>query len=457
MVNQTLPQDKRKFYFSKCSILKGSLAELCLGAFSWEFVPLKSSCGLFCCNALAITAGIDSDNARRIALATQFVDTNDNTSPFDDEGGAGVSYINNFKSERLEWYHFTNNRFATNEPLSGKELGSWDLEKPKGMSDTEYLKWRLTSNLNNIPQLRTLTRNYNRAAGCGNLNLSMQFFGEYLHAFEDTFAHRDQNNDPFGVNTGAGHGTHGSHPDYTYNHYGQFEIPGNLVGYGNWLVNETRSIIEQEQVYKKLVEYREKVLKTPANKVKAVPWSELKGYLSIYNAIPEHLNHETEVGSLDSIKEKITYLQDLLNGKSTSQKIYVYDAKNKTNPETKETKSFKTAWGYKPKQTKNFQLIDKLLVNGMDKGNKKAGVNGYSIPQAITNRIAVFKDLTKEQKDQYNNLIWDTSVSKYKSKDGENADIVKAVQGYKLSVRTSGIMIALGANPFLINGTAPIK
>ena len=188
-----------------------------------------------------------------------------------------------------------------------------------------------------------------------------------------------------------------------------------------------------------------------------MPWSELKGYLSIYNAIPEHLNHETEVGSLDSIKEKITYLQDLLNGKSTSQKIYVYDAKNKTNPETKETKSFKTAWGYKPKQTKNFQLIDKLLVNGMDKGNKKAGVNGYSIPQAITNRIAVFKDLTKEQKDQYNNLIWDTSVSKYKSKDGENADIVKAVQGYKLSVRTSGIMIALGANPFLINGTAPIK
>ncbi|MCH7293466.1 hypothetical protein MMP65_18645 [Acinetobacter sp. ANC 3926] len=65
--------------------------------------------------------------------------------------------------------------------------------------------------------------------------------------------------------------------------------------------------------------------------------------------------------------------------------------------------------------------------------------------------------MTKEQKDQYNNLIWDTSVSKYKSKDGENADIVKAVQGYKLSVRTSGIMIALGANPFLINGTAPIK
>jgi hypothetical protein len=309
-------------------------------------------------------------------------------------------------------------------------------------------------NLNNIPQLRTLTRNYNRAAGCGNLNLSMQFFGEYLHAFEDTFAHRDQNNDPFGVNTGAGHGTHGSHPDYTYNHYGQFEIPGNLVGYGNWLVNETRSIIEQEQVYKKLVEYREKVLKTPANKVKAVPWSELKGYLSIYNAIPEHLNHETEVGSLDSIKEKITYLQDLLNGKSTSQKIYVYDASKKDNLATKETKSFKTAWGYKPIARESFQLIDDLDTSGK---YKKAGVDGYSIPQAITNRIAVFKDLTKEQKDQYNNLIWDTSVSKYKSKDGENANIVAAVRGYKLTVRTSSIMIALGASPFLINGTAPVQ
>ena len=55
----------------------------------------------------------------------------------------------------------------------------------------------------------------------------MQFFGEYLHAFEDTFAHRDQDNDPFGVNAGAGHGTHGSHPDYTYNHYGKFELPTN--------------------------------------------------------------------------------------------------------------------------------------------------------------------------------------------------------------------------------------
>lgn len=399
---------------------------------------------------LAITAGIDSDNARRIALATQFVDTNDNTSPFDDEGGAGVSYINNFKSERLEWYHFTNNRFANNEPLSGMELGSWDLEKPKGMSKTEYLTWRLTSNLDKIPQLKSLTKNYKKASECGNKKLSMQFFGEYLHAFEDTFAHRDQNNDPFGVNTGAGHGTHGSHPDYTYNHYGRFEIPGNLVGYGDWVVNETRSIIEQEQVYKKLVEYNQTVLK---NTNKVVPWSELKGYLSIYNAIPESLNHETEVGSLDNIKEKITYLQDLLNGTSTSQKIYVYDASKKDNIDTKQTKSFKTSWGYKPKQGGDFQLI--IGMKGNDKV-KIAGKDGYSIPQAISNRITVFKDLTKQQKDKYENLIWGTSVVKYKSKDGENADIVTAVQNYQLKAR-QGVSLNYNVSPFIINGTPPVK
>ena len=84
---------------------------------------------------LAITAGIDSDNARRIALAAQFVDTNDNTSPYDDEAGAGISLVKNFSSERLEYYHFTNNRFAYTQPLQGMELGSWDLEKPKDKSD----------------------------------------------------------------------------------------------------------------------------------------------------------------------------------------------------------------------------------------------------------------------------------------------------------------------------------
>ena len=408
---------------------------------------------------LAITAGIDSDNARRIALAAQFVDTNDNTSPYDDEAGAGISLVKNFSSERLEYYHFTNNRFAYTQPLQGMELGSWDLEKPKDMSDNDYLKWRLTSNLNNIPQLKALTRNYNRAAQCGNLNLSMQFFGEYLHAFEDTFAHRDQDNDPFGVNAGAGHGTHGSHPDYTYNHYGKFELPTNLVGYGYWAVNETRSIVEQEQVYKKLVEYRNTVLKIPTSEVKAVPWYELKNYLSIYNAIPENLNHEAEVGSLDSIDEKITYLQALLNGSPISQNIYTYDYVTKEN-KIVQTHPIKTNWGYKPKQGGDFELIEYVKKNEnrlFDKTRNPvsgyiAGKHGYSIPQAITNRIEVFKTLNKTDKEKYTNLVWDTSVQKYKSKDGESETTQSAVQYYRLSTKS---IFNLQSSPFTITGTPP--
>ena len=70
--------------------------------------------------------------------------------------------------------------------------------------------------------------------------------------------------------------------------------------------------------------------------------------------------------------------------------------------------------------------------------------------------MTVFKDLTKQQKDKYENLIWDTSVVKYKSKDGENADIVKAVQNYQLKPR-KGIALKYNVSPFIINGTAPVQ
>lgn len=70
--------------------------------------------------------------------------------------------------------------------------------------------------------------------------------------------------------------------------------------------------------------------------------------------------------------------------------------------------------------------------------------------------MTVFKDLTIPQKDKYENLIWDTSVAKYKSKDGENADIVKAVQNYQLKSR-KGIALKYNIGPFNISGTAPVK
>lgn len=181
---------------------------------------------------------------------------------------------------------------------------------------------------------------------------------------------------------------------------------------------------------------------------------------SIYNAIPENLNHEAEVGSLDSIDEKITYLQDLLNGESTSQKIYVYDASKKDNIDTKETKSFNTNWGYKPKHSESFELIRFVSEKDNKLLNKKresvsgyvAGKDGYSVPQAITNRIEVFKTLSKTDKEKYTNLVWDTSVQKYKSKDGESETTQSAVQYYRLSTKS---IFNLQSSPFTITGTPP--
>lgn len=198
---------------------------------------------------LAITAGIDSDNARRIALATQFVDENRYTAPmitghlsiyFPEDmkatmaGGLLIfandmisTFFANNSSNKLDWYHFVNDRSANssnkwkylNDPVYTSKINAYnyDLKKPNNMSSTEYEIWRLRSNLENIPRLITMSDNYKEAAKCGNLDLSMQFFGEYLHAYEDTFAHRNNENIPYGVNGGFGHALGGTNPDHTYN------------------------------------------------------------------------------------------------------------------------------------------------------------------------------------------------------------------------------------------------
>lgn len=114
-------------------------------------------------------------------------------------------------------------------------------------------------------------------------------------------------------------------------------------------------------------------------------------------------------------------------------------------------------WGYKPKQTKNFQLIDKLLVNGMDKGNKKAGIDGFNVPQAITNRILAFQSIASlEQKKKFDNVIWDTSVQKYESQDGENESVEKSVRNYRLKFSTKSITQIQSQNKvFVIQGNPP--
>ena len=155
-------------------------------------------------------------------------------------------------------------------------------------------------------------------------------------------------------------------------------------------------------------------------------WNQLEPLLKNFNQIREDFD-EHGTGSLDGVVSKVTYLQNLLNGQNTQIQTYkiVGNFINKDKVITINAPN----WGYKPKQTKNFQLIDKLLVNGMDKGNKKAGIDGYSVPQAITNRIGVFKKLTKQDIAKYSHLIWETSVSKYMSHDGESSALIRGGSG----------------------------
>lgn len=423
---------------------------------------------------LAITAGIDSDNARRIALAAQFVDVNDNTSPLPEgTSTSGLGAIidlphvefNNATTNRLDWYHFTNNREYYESVGDGHDLGSWDLEKPRGMTDEAYLTWRLTSYLDKVPQLQKMTQNYKTAAGCKNMNLSMQFFGEYLHAFEDTFAHRDKTNDPYGTNGGIGHTFGDENPDYTFNHLDSKGILGN----GEWKNNQDRTLVAEQQIYKKLVEYRQNTLKISDDQTKTVPLESLERYLSVFNAIPEHSNDKA-AGSLDGWKDKIQYLQDLLNGQPTSVTTYKKDANGlvdpeKLTPDDKKSTDTATNWGLTKKGGGKFLLIrDGNVDDGKGKGGtvsgKVADIDGFSVPQAISNRISVFKDLTNAQTEIYQNVIWDTYVKDYKSHDDvkvESLDIVSSVKNYRLSAPLLGSVFSKPTDKaFKVVGTSPL-
>lgn len=83
-----------------------------------------------------------------------------------------------------------------------------------------------------------------------------------------------------------------------------------------------------------------------------------------------------------------------------------------------------------------------------------ANKDGYLISQAITNRIEVFRTLSKADKEKYTNLVWDTSVQKYKDRDAEGETIQLAIQNYRLSTKS---ISNLQSSPFTITGTPPVS
>ena len=209
---------------------------------------------------LARTAGLGYQEARTIALATQYIDDNPDTWPVDDANQfANVNQLNRTQVlNRLTSYHFTTTSpdwYSTTNYDPSRTTGEALYQLTFNAETQSYINRRYINPVN--PQLRRLLIDAHDApTRCGRA----QFFGEFLHAFEDTFGHRDQNNAPIPVNAGFGHGAYGHSPDKTYNHRvtaaeiaSRRDIEILAIGeFGNWNQNEARTLEMEKEVFAKI-------------------------------------------------------------------------------------------------------------------------------------------------------------------------------------------------------------
>lgn len=250
---------------------------------------------------LAVAAGVTPYEARVIALATQNVDDDDDTRPLNLDTGLSEAH-----AARLLTYHFTMVPSHV-DPATGLVSGSAVMGEP-----LHYGTPTTSPAYANIPENAQLQRLYAAVTTAGKAsNLTnarctqLQFLGEYLHAFEDTFAHRDSNNIPFALSQGFGHGLYGSNPDYTYNHVSLILSPGHFI----WDNNEKRTLQAEREVFAKLTEW--------GDPSKAVNFADIEKTLKDFNGIrqSEGSGETTEERQLGYTK-KIQLLQTALDGLS---------------------------------------------------------------------------------------------------------------------------------------------
>ena len=152
---------------------------------------------------LALAAGVPYDTARTIALADQYVDDDPDTWPLDESNPLNNLVHNADAKRRLLSYHFVlvPSQAGADGRLDPSHYGS----PPAG----DHYADPVSDQLNRLSGASFFAPN-----DCA----KYQLFGEYLHAFEDTFAHRDWNDQAYGINMGIGHGIDLKNPDYTYDH-----------------------------------------------------------------------------------------------------------------------------------------------------------------------------------------------------------------------------------------------
>ena len=213
---------------------------------------------------LARLAGISAQEAYTIALASQYIDDNPATEPLN----LGSEHIT-----RLETYHFTQR--IGHDPLRTQEEQNFYLAR--GREAISYIERRFINPWN--PQLDRLLNALNNApTRCARA----QFFGEFLHTYQDTFSHRNPENAPIDLNFGIGHGLYGHDPDKTYNH-------------GRWVYNELRTLQMEREAFARLLVYSAKQFINP-NTGRAVTITDLAGDGSLSSdGILQRFNREQDV------------------------------------------------------------------------------------------------------------------------------------------------------------------
>jgi RHS repeat-associated protein len=227
---------------------------------------------------LAATLGMSSQDAQTLALASQYIDDNSFTWPLGDK------YVNTNPATqklRLSRYHFTMYKLVQTGPRSVDHIYSTDPNILNGLQNSEQLQ-----------ALRSYAMPVTKNSCPMPSDQSLQFMGEFLHSFEDTFSHRDQNNVPIPLNAGFGHALYGEHPDFTYDHVVPVIDPstGKQVSTIEWNVNEPRTLAMEAMVYKQIVDFmtnRNFYVSGAADKSKIVPFEKLLPVLKEFNAIQE--------------------------------------------------------------------------------------------------------------------------------------------------------------------------
>jgi len=227
---------------------------------------------------LGLASGLSTDDARTIALASQYVDDNPVTSPIvvDANGELDLYASVTQNQERLATYHFMKDRLGNGTDIHDEHTG----------------------------QLSYLRGAVDKAPDCA----KRVFFGEFLHAFADTYSHADEDDDPYSgvkLGLGAGHGLNDSDPDYTFNHNGFNAIinkiagnwqPGPIFG-THWKTNEARTLEAEKGIFKKITD------QTMWKRTNGTTFANIEDALKNFNATGESEQYDF---AFDSSKQQVS-------------------------------------------------------------------------------------------------------------------------------------------------------